>query len=188
MARAATGDLMTITQKLIAAVLAATLSLTASDAGAAGKSAAFPRLNPLLKAWLQKDLGAPDAAKERQAPTRAVSAAAAISTAKTEVFVYVTGGKACNLLGCTLLILEFNGQAFTKVGQLTALPPVRVIDGAYGDHPDLVVTGSADRVLVTFPVKLHFANGRYAPMAGKPNAGAGRLMIGPGDASEPVYR
>ena len=182
---------MTIARTLITLAMTGTLGLTAGQTDA--KSAAFPHLNPLLKAWLQKDLGAPDAAREKLQPTRAVSAAVALSTSKTEVFVYLTGHSQCGSGGCTLLILEFNGRDFTRIGEVTAWAPIRVIDGAYGDHPDLVISVHGGGVVPDYATKIHFAGGHYpmdgAVVSGPPlkTPGMGRLMISGSEPAETVY-
>lgn len=168
--------------------LAAGLGLMVTPATAAEHSLALPYLNPSLKAWLKTDLGPADPAAEAREPTRTVSAVIPLSNTKTEILVHLTGAKACNTLLCnTLLILEFNGRTYTKIGESTALLPIRVINGTYGDHPDLIVMTSGDRAWSPFAVRLHFASDHYTEMPGKPKDSAGVLLIGEDDPGERVY-
>ncbi len=188
--------MMTITRTILAAALTAALGLAATQTThAAERSLALPRLNPLLKAWLQKELGPPDAVMEKKEPTRAISAATALSTSKTEVLVYLIGSRTCGTGGCELYILEFDGKTFRKVGDVTAHPPIRVIPAPYGQHPDLTVMVEGGGVREAYATKLRFSAGHY-PMDGGVFSGpalknprTGDLMIGVDDKAraEPVY-
>ena len=185
---------MTIVRNAIAALVAGALCLSAMPAPAAERSDALPRLDPLLKTWLRKELGPPDATAEQAFPTRAVSAIIPLSATKNQVMVYVAGSTLCGTGGCPFYILEFDGKTYHTIGKVMGQLPIRLIAGPYGQHPDLTITVGGGGVTQAYATKLHFAGGHY-PMGGGIFAGpalknpkTGFLMLTDTDHAEPVYR